>query len=388
LVAACVASLVVGGLVLGVGVNPAAGAFPLSPFPSDPLFPPFQFPETLVVNCSNLNVQGGPSSGLQGAPSTSLQNGPFTNLQSAINSATPWSTLLVSGVCYGNFTIGKPLTLQGPATLNGDGSGTVLTISTPAMVALNNLLIAEGSLGGIYVASGAVTLDDSTVADNTAIEGGGVYNNSTITITDSTVTDNVAQVDGGGIFDAGNMTINGSNVSTNNAAEGGGIEDVADSSLLIENSTVFHNNATYYSSTGNNGGGGIECNGSTELINSTVSYNTTQWDGGGIFGFLTATGSTVSDNVALVDGGGVYNLGPDASEYVGISITGNFANSNGGGIYNSPYGGTTMYLFYSSVTGNSANTGSLPDTNGGVANIPPAIFVNVLSNISGNSPGP
>jgi len=186
LVAACLASLVMAGLVLGVGVNPA-GALPFPsfrlpsfPFPSLP-YPYFPAPETLVVNCSGFNVQSGPSA----------------NLQSSINSAPAGSTLLVSGVCYGNFTIGKSLTLQGSATLNGNGSGTVLTISTSGNVALNNLVIEAGSVGGIYVSSGAVTLDNSTVAGNTSLTGGGVFNHSTMTITNSTVSNNLATVNGG-----------------------------------------------------------------------------------------------------------------------------------------------------------------------------------------------
>lgn len=59
-----------------------------------------------------------------------------------------------------------------------------------------------GSGGGIVNLGGTVTLDVSTVRNNNAAFGGGVYTNanSSLTLNSSTVTDNTASVDGGGIF--------------------------------------------------------------------------------------------------------------------------------------------------------------------------------------------
>src|SRR5262245_60258678 len=49
-----------------------------------------------------------------------------TDLQAAIDTAAPGATLAVKGICRGNFTIGKDLTVrgQGNAVLDGQGSGT------------------------------------------------------------------------------------------------------------------------------------------------------------------------------------------------------------------------------------------------------------------------
>src|SRR6516225_8804241 len=45
------------------------------------------------------------------------------DLQSAISGAAPGSTVVVDGTCTGTFVIFQDLTLTGPATLNGGGSG-------------------------------------------------------------------------------------------------------------------------------------------------------------------------------------------------------------------------------------------------------------------------
>jgi nitrous oxidase accessory protein NosD len=84
-----------------------------------------------------------------------------TDLQAAIDSAAPGATLAVKGTCSGNFTIGKDLTLrgQGNAVLDGQHSGTTLTVASGAAVQLAGLTItggnASGSGGGIYNSSGS-----------------------------------------------------------------------------------------------------------------------------------------------------------------------------------------------------------------------------------------
>jgi hypothetical protein len=59
---------------------------------------------------------------------------------------------------------------------------------------------SASSGGGIYVGSGALVLDDSTVFDNAANIGGGVQNNAWLTLTRSTIMNNQASSTGGGIY--------------------------------------------------------------------------------------------------------------------------------------------------------------------------------------------
>jgi nitrous oxidase accessory protein NosD len=71
------------------------------------------------------------------------------DLQAAIESAAPGATLAVKGTCWGSFTIGKDLTVrgQGTAVLDGQGSGTMLTVASSATVQLAGLTITGGNAG-------------------------------------------------------------------------------------------------------------------------------------------------------------------------------------------------------------------------------------------------
>lgn len=77
------------------------------------------------------------------------------DLQTAIDDATAGDVLEIKGVCKGNFTINKDLTLLGKGTnfvnaaLDGDHAGRVLDI-TGGTVLIENLTIRNGSsnLGG------------------------------------------------------------------------------------------------------------------------------------------------------------------------------------------------------------------------------------------------
>ncbi len=74
---------------------------------------------------------------------------PATNLQMVINGTTDGDTINVSGTCTGNFTVPDAITLQGWATLDGNQTGTTLTVAaTSGTVYLTNLNIVNGSAGG------------------------------------------------------------------------------------------------------------------------------------------------------------------------------------------------------------------------------------------------
>ncbi|HEX5943522.1 MAG TPA: M4 family metallopeptidase, partial [Anaerolineales bacterium] len=136
--------------------------------------------------------------------------------------------------------------------------------------------------------------------------GGGVYilADVSVTFTNSSIQNNVAQV-GGGIYKtigSQSLTINNSTVVNNLALNGGGME-VDSSSLILNNSTVYNNSATAV-------GGGINIYNTTlTLNNSTISKNLASYIGGGIFAHtasMTVTNTTISKNSSTDSGGGIY----------------------------------------------------------------------------------
>ena len=313
--AALVGSLVLGAVALGLVVGGSVPASATTP---------------IIVNCS----AGG-------------------DLQAAINSAASCAALVVSGTCTGNFYIDKDLTLSGPAVLDGGGVpttyGTTLNVMGGTVV-LNKLVIQDGvgidGLGGGLWNGGQLTLNDSTVSNNTAAVGG-IFNFGQLTLNNSTVTHNTSTFGGGGgIFNCGaslhnyglctgapgSLTLNHSTVSNNNAAgDGGGILNDGQTVLKLVNSTVSGNSTTGGS------GGGIANNGTATVDVSTVSGNSSSsGDGGGIVNSGTATVnfSSVSSNTSGHLGGGIENHGTATISWSMVSkntSTGGLSSWSGGG---------------------------------------------------------
>jgi hypothetical protein len=229
-------------------------------------------------------------------------------LTDAIAAAAAGDQLAVIGTCSGNFALDKNLTLTGISqkkfptpTLDGNQAGTTLVVRN-ATVTLSNLTITGGATidhgGGIINNFGTLTLNDSTVRENTAMgrtaDGGGIFNNNgtlllqSSTVSGNTATGTVAEAGGGILNNFGTLTLDNSTVSENTAmggpADGGGI---------------FNNSGT------------------VRLDDSTVSGNRAEGtiaEGGGIFnnfGHLMLDSSTVSGNTAvgtlLAQGGGIFN---------------------------------------------------------------------------------
>jgi hypothetical protein len=176
-------------------------------------------------------------------------------------------------------------TQEGTSIIDGEEARRGITVNGGVTTFIERFTVQNGFVergGGIYNDGGTVTLKNSTVSGNVVIGydgyGGGIFNDGTMTLNNSTVHDNSSNWEGGGIFNGGPMTLNDSSVSGNmitgeSMGSGGGIWN--GNVLKINNSTISGNSAGY--------GGGIYSWQLTTTINSsTVSGNTATEGGGGI----------------------------------------------------------------------------------------------------------
>jgi len=220
-------------------------------------------------------------------------------------------------------SLAAPLTIQGSGQTIDAGSlsrvlyakWTTLTVSSLTLTGGRAANYGGGEYvilsygGGVYAASSTVTLTNSTVAGNSAVnQGGGVWaKNSTVTLTDSSVSGNYASnpyllSKGGGVYASGStLTLTSSSVSGNSAFAGGGVYASSGGAygsggtLTLNNSTVSGNSAAF--------GGGVSAD-TVTLINSTVSGNFAGQHGGGVSAnVVTVNNSTVSGNSAEYEGG-------------------------------------------------------------------------------------
>ncbi|MEZ0299943.1 MAG: right-handed parallel beta-helix repeat-containing protein [Candidatus Methylacidiphilales bacterium] len=329
--------------------------------------------------------------------------------------ATPDTTgfqILNSVVINGATQPGYGATSGPSIIVNGNHLGTVFTVDsgTGNAVTLNALGITNGTGsdasgsnfgGGIYAASGDLTLSNSRVYNNTTTgDGGGLYiatganalvtgttiqsntsggsgagiaNNGGLNLTNSTIANNTATGDAGGIYSTGTLlSISGSVISYNTGSQGGGIETINEAT--IDNTIVSANtainagggvmnygsglvtitNSSIVSNTSPNDAGGILSTGGLSLINTIVASNSASRNGGGLDLFnalVTITGSTIVANQSLTsNGGGIYAESSVITLNNSI-VAGNTAQSYGGGIYSD--GSSSLNITASDISGNS-----------------------------------
>ena len=218
----------------------------------------------------------------------------------------------------------------------------------------------------------AVSIADLTLANGmTAKSGGALINQENLVIKNSTITGSTADIRGGGIYNEGSLLLQDSTVSNNRANErtGGGVINVGD--LTIDNSTIENNYATY-------GGGGVSNDGIALIANSSFEGNSSDFDGGGIINLdsLAIVDTRISNNSTVNSGGGLANGNEGNVSITNSTISGNTADFAGGGIYNLE-ALDNLTLQNSTVSNNQAQYG------GGISNSGIATVSN--STVSGNS---
>lgn len=142
---------------------------------------------------------------------------------------------------------------------------------------------AETQGGAIYNTGSTLTINTSTLNDNTATGGGGLYLfGADTTITQTLLTNNIANGNSGGNDDGGGVrtlegttTLEGVTLTGNWAySNGGGVSQQGSGSTTIRNSTLYGNWSP--------GGGGVHNFGSTmNIAHTTFFYNHATGVGGG-----------------------------------------------------------------------------------------------------------
>jgi hypothetical protein len=153
----------------------------------------------------------------QAAAPCRVPSSTYPTIQAAVNDTTCATINVAAGTYDEHVTIGRDVTIRGDGQestiIDGGGHGSVVTI-TRGTVTITGVTIQHGAAelfpdeGGGIRNFGALTVQNSTLAANTAeFGGGGLFNASTLTIQNSTVTGNTAFDDGGGLFNEGTVTL-------------------------------------------------------------------------------------------------------------------------------------------------------------------------------------
>ncbi len=193
--------------------------------------------------------------------------------------------------------------------------------------------------GGIQNANAAdITINKTIIIKNSAYSGGGFHNGNiaTATINNGTVKGNEALGEQGGgisVTQGTEMTINNTSIIGNLAVtNGGGVYSTQSAVVTINNSSLVENHAV--------DGGGLDqdpmanAEPVSTIINSTITDNSAEEDGGGIgrrgggvinLNNVTITGNAAdSDSSGTGDGGGISNEAGGAVNFKNTIIAGNF----------------------------------------------------------------
>jgi CSLREA domain-containing protein len=196
--------------------------------------------------------------------------------------------------------------------------------------------------GGIYSA-GSVTIANSLLTGNEAVEGGGLFalNGQRVVVQDSQVVSNTAVAGGGLYVLADELSVAGSTIAYNQyEEEGGGL--LSSAAATIVNTTVAHN---YTTDPGFSFGGGLMLGGDNPgLVEASQIYSNTAWAGAGIIvlnGQVVVSATAVTSNTASGFGGGLFFVpqrpsGPagDSLTLDNVTLSANTAITAGAGIFN------------------------------------------------------
>ncbi|MDF1512607.1 MAG: choice-of-anchor Q domain-containing protein [Anaerolineae bacterium] len=225
---------------------------------------------------------------------------------------------------------------------------------------------APSCAGFIANDNSEVTFNNMTVTGNTANAtyggGGCVFSGSLLTVNNSTISNNTAVDYGGGVYTSGVFSSFNSTISGNSAGSGGGILGRDQGDVILKFTTLTGNQAI-----GTIGGGIYFWGDTLDIENSIIRSNQAQTRGGGIYNAGTTVSikaSSIIDNSSVDQGGGIHNYayGGDVLIVINSTISGNQSNVSGGGI--SMYSGE-IHLINTTIAENTADADGGNDGNGG-----------------------
>ena len=236
-------------------------------------------------------------------------------------------------------------------------AGSVTIVSSSQFT--NNTSGSSYSGGGLY-ASGALTVTDTSLADNKAGGfGGGLYGDSTVTITGTDFISNTSGSSGGGLYGS-TVTITGTDfISNTSRVNGGGL--YAGGVAIISSAQFINNNA-------NTGRGGGLYASSKVTVSSVRLTNNAAESGGGLYANTDTTiaNTQFTRNTAANGGGGYFAARFDSTriDLVNVLLDANSAIINGAALSlfepSPPYGfgkGGTATILYTTIASPTVGTG-------------------------------
>lgn len=179
-----------------------------------------------------------------------------------------------------------PVTISGGTSVNGmiTSNSRIFTVNSGFTLTLTRLKLnygnGSGGNGGAIYNNGTLTINQSTISENTASLGGGIYNNGgTVVLDRSTVSANISGNGGGGIYNfngasgaTGSVSLTNSTISGNSGGIGFGggyfgFSSDGATSLTTASATIASNSA------GNGGGiavSSISGASSTATLSNTI----------------------------------------------------------------------------------------------------------------------
>jgi MBG domain (YGX type)/Right handed beta helix region len=267
-------------------------------------------------------------------------------------------------------------TTGGDQTINFDPA----VFDTPQTITLS------GSALGLADTTGTETITGP--AAGVTVSGGGLSGvfqvgaNVTASISGLTITGGMITGYGGGLYSQGTITLTNCSISGNSAnTNGGGIFALGEGATILNNCLVSGNVSE------DGFGGGIFSDEKALTLNDCTVSNNTGIQGGGVhevYSTTTLTNCIVSGNTAGTGfaggaGGGLSFNGGSAA-LTGCNISGNAASDEGGGLFAFA---VNLSLTNCAVTGNSSSTRS----GGGVSAEADSSLTLTGCTISGNTSG-
>ncbi|WP_417391439.1 choice-of-anchor Q domain-containing protein [Gimesia sp.] len=227
------------------------------------------------------------------------------------------------------------LTLANGSTLSTGG----------AILTHENLIVSNSTLSGSYARLGggaifsthaSLTIENSLITGNASLfqGGGGVMyfrsGGTGFTVNESTFSHNTTDGDGAAVyFFEGDASVRNSTFDENTAEDNGGAIQNNYSGFMTVDSSTFYKNRSNYS------GGALANDNELFVVNSTLSENSADYLGGGIYTYRNTTLEIVNSTIVMnhatsyrSSGGGIYSTKPNVIHLANTIVAGNTAINN------------------------------------------------------------